>query len=101
MTMNAIPIDRAQGDVSADELCARLGIGRDALVSSLRELELAGFIVNLTPHLPPLKSSWRITFLSFRGDSPTKDYERPEVIERIQTHRAARRANYRRVANAK
>jgi hypothetical protein len=61
MTMNAIQIDRAQGDVSADELCARLRIGRDALVSSLRELELAGFIVNLTPHLPPLKSSWLIT----------------------------------------
>ena len=59
-------------DVSADELCERLGIGRHAVVSALRELEFAGFIVNMTPDRPPLKSSWRITCFPCQGSWQTR-----------------------------
>ncbi len=79
-----------------DEICADLRIGKDAAARALRELEIAGFISNLTPELSPLASSWRITALPFNGQPATRDYERPEAIEGLKRSRAEQRAAYRR-----
>jgi hypothetical protein len=81
-------------DVDAEELCERLGVGRDGLLSALRDLEFSGFIVNMTPDLPPLKSSWRITCHPCQGQPPTRDYERPDVIARIEQRQSERKAAY-------
>lgn len=91
----------ADADVSAEELCEQLGVGRDALLGALRELEFSGFIVNMTPDRPPLMSSWRITCFSCQGQPPTRDYERPEVIERVMQRQAERKAAYRRNHNVR
>jgi hypothetical protein len=78
-----------------DYICRDLRIGKHAAESALRDLELAGLIENLTPELPALKSSWRITSLTCQGLPPTFDHDRPEVVDRIKRKMAERKAAYR------
>jgi hypothetical protein len=77
--------------LDTQEFCRSSNLSKAKLASALAELELAGFIVNATPGNPPLASAWKLTTLSYDGQPPTRDYLRPEVIERIEQAKAARR----------
>jgi hypothetical protein len=80
------------GAVSVDELCRQIGVGKGGIINGLRELEAAGFIVNETPGRPPLKSKWRITCFPYADRPATKDYEKPEAVERLRAYRAGKMA---------
>jgi hypothetical protein len=82
--------------LDTQEFCLSSNLSKAKLASALAELELGGFIVNATPGNPPLRSAWKLSMLSYDGNPPTRDYLRPEVIERLQRAKAARRSERRR-----
>jgi hypothetical protein len=79
----------------ADELCWRIGVGRNKLAQAFKELEFAGFIVNLTPGNEPLKSLSRLTMFPYCGEPPTHDISSQKSSSVLRKRRQSARPNTR------